>query len=489
MNRIEFYSKLDKYKADKANEEKEQNGGSLSHYGIIGQKWGQRRWQNADGTFNTEGKIRYFGKNGTTKKNKEEKPAGKNGKDQKIGGWYMNSIENAYMTPKTASERAVADLRVNDRIKNETIDSFEYSKKNRLAQIMDGDYFDRLNRMQSALSKGKTEKYNKLLNKFKEEDRELVEDYVKKLNDNINDHRDSYLYDFNNNKEKFYAEIKAREKKAAEDKINQERARENAQDYPKRYNANGEELAHPWDPYDDLTVNQLNEIRQKYGSQPDDQKIGGLFGKKGNDIGTGEHLHEIHELRRQINEFEDAGLDTKSLEKMLKYYENADGYKYGSQPGADEKKKILNDTIKGLFSKKKDNLPDKIREEAKKLREVGEDELADKYEKHAKDMESYRKIGHAPGATEQEIKEARRSAANAYATAYRNKWPLFLIFGPIGGAIIGSIASNAKVNKIIDQLGLDKQDKDRFTAADWDAINEAIKESRRKKPKNQTTTE
>ena len=63
MNRIEFYSKLDKYKADKANEEKEQNGGSLSHYGIIGQKWGQRRWQNADGTFNTEGKIRYFGKN------------------------------------------------------------------------------------------------------------------------------------------------------------------------------------------------------------------------------------------------------------------------------------------------------------------------------------------------------------------------------------------------------------------------------------------
>lgn len=85
MNRIEFYSKLDKYKADKVNEEKEQNGGSLSHYGIIGQKWGTRRWQNADGTFNTEGKIRYFGKNGITKKNKEEKPAGKNGKDQKIG--------------------------------------------------------------------------------------------------------------------------------------------------------------------------------------------------------------------------------------------------------------------------------------------------------------------------------------------------------------------------------------------------------------------
>lgn len=447
MNRIEFYLKLDKFKAeDKKAKEEAAKGEVIMHYGIPNMKWGQRRWQNADGTFNEEGKQRYFGKGS------KEKVGSQADKNKKVGGWYMDSIENARITPKTASERAVADLRVNDRIKNETIDSFENSKKNRLAKIMDGDYFDRLNRMQSALSKGKTEKYNKLLNKFKEEDRELVEDYVKKLNDNINDHRDSYLYDFNNNKEKFYAEIKARENKAAEDMINQERARENA------------------------------------GSESD-QKIGGLFGKKGNDIGTGEHLHEIHELRRQINEFEDAGLDTKSLEKMLKYYENADGYKYGSQPGADEKKKIMNDTIKGLFSKKKDNLPDKIREEAKKLREVGEDELADKYEKHAKDMEAYRKIGHAPGATEQEIKEARRSAANAYATAYRNKWPLFLIFGPIGGAIIGSIASNAKVNKIIDQLGLDRQDKDRFTAADWDAINEAIKESRRKKPKNQTTTE
>ena len=239
MNRIEFYSKLDKYKADKANEEKEQNGGTLSHYGIPKMKWGHRRWQNADGTFNEEGKIRYFGKNGTTKKNKEEKPAGKNGKDQKIGGWYMNSIENAYMTPKTASERAVADLRVNDRIKNETIDSFENSKKNRLAKIMDGDYFDRLNRMQSALSKGKTEKYNKLLNKFNEEDRELVEDYVKKLNDNINDHRDSYLYDFNNNKEKFYAEIKAREKKAAEDMINKEREAEAENNNDQKIGATG----------------------------------------------------------------------------------------------------------------------------------------------------------------------------------------------------------------------------------------------------------
>ena len=31
----------------------------LKHYGIPGQKWGQRRWQNEDGSFNEEGKKRY----------------------------------------------------------------------------------------------------------------------------------------------------------------------------------------------------------------------------------------------------------------------------------------------------------------------------------------------------------------------------------------------------------------------------------------------
>lgn len=35
-------------------------GGELYHHGIKGQKWGERRYQNPDGTYTEEGKRRYF---------------------------------------------------------------------------------------------------------------------------------------------------------------------------------------------------------------------------------------------------------------------------------------------------------------------------------------------------------------------------------------------------------------------------------------------
>lgn len=58
MNRYAFYSNVEKYK-DANPEEHEKD--AIKHYGIMGQKWGQRRWQNPDGTFNQDGKERYFG--------------------------------------------------------------------------------------------------------------------------------------------------------------------------------------------------------------------------------------------------------------------------------------------------------------------------------------------------------------------------------------------------------------------------------------------
>lgn len=81
MTRFEFYLNLNKYK-DKQDEKNEEN--SLQHYGTLGQKWGVRKWQNPDGTFNEAGKERYFGKNGTTKKITS---------DEKVGGNFWNQTK------------------------------------------------------------------------------------------------------------------------------------------------------------------------------------------------------------------------------------------------------------------------------------------------------------------------------------------------------------------------------------------------------------
>lgn len=40
----------------------------LAHYGILGQKWGRRRYQNPDGTLTPLGRERLYGENGKMKK-------------------------------------------------------------------------------------------------------------------------------------------------------------------------------------------------------------------------------------------------------------------------------------------------------------------------------------------------------------------------------------------------------------------------------------
>lgn len=466
MNRVEFFIKLGQYHDMQTS--KEENN-SLEHQGIKGQKWGVRRWQNADGTFNEAGKERYFGKGnsklGSTKdqkvgsgpntksgleqrlaflKRNEDSMAWnkdlqaknrmeqwdiekrlKNGDYDKMGSnWYMDSVR--YNTPEAATSHAIAQQRVSQRIANETIDTYDTANKSKLARIMDRDYFSRIDRMQSALAKGKTEKYNKLLNKFKPEDQELVADYVNKLNKNMQENEDAYMYDFKNNRAKFDAD-----------------------------SAKGVE-----------------------------QKVGGFGNIKNRqeaeramDLLEDEYDKACSNIIKHPDEYDKYDKQAKAIMKQI---EELDDMKFGSQA---EAKKNIGDAIKGLFSKK-DNTEDII----KKLKEEGQDELAEKYRQESKDLSQYKKVGARPGASDEEVKETRRACSRCMVTAFSNKWPLFFLFGPIGGAIIGSIASNAKINKMIDQLGLDRQNKDVFTASDWDKINEAIKESRRFKKKKNTET-
>lgn len=107
MNYIEFLHNRDKYLG-------ENHDDFLMHYGVLGQKWGQRHWQNPDGTYTTEGKIRYFG----SKKAQAEM----NADETKIGSKTSDAKDYLKFRNKMLKERTRSDLNEWYRDKNKYLD-------------------------------------------------------------------------------------------------------------------------------------------------------------------------------------------------------------------------------------------------------------------------------------------------------------------------------------------------------------------------------
>ena len=107
MNYIEFLHNRDKYLG-------ENHDDFLMHYGVLGQKWGQRHWQNPDGTYTTEGKIRYFG----SKKAQAEM----NADETKIGSKTSDAKDYLKFRNKMLKERTRPDLNEWYRDKNKYLD-------------------------------------------------------------------------------------------------------------------------------------------------------------------------------------------------------------------------------------------------------------------------------------------------------------------------------------------------------------------------------
>ena len=112
----------------------------LAHHGILGQKWGVRRYQNKDGTLTEDGKKRYGSSSSDVKTARKENRKAKQESIKKAVSKYSKAYDEASNMSDSADEKwraareqyeKLGKTRVSRMIaaaKNETSDAKKYSK-------------------------------------------------------------------------------------------------------------------------------------------------------------------------------------------------------------------------------------------------------------------------------------------------------------------------------------------------------------------------
>lgn len=159
--------------------------GELMHFGIKGQKWGVRRYQNPDGSLTPEGKKRYLNSDGTFTKEGKELLFKKASESKNL--WYGDN------------KNREKSYKANEQIKNAIKSSMTDSDKKLLKEKYDKwqELGKKLNSSKESKSFEDSKEYNSMLN----EATKKTLDYIKKTKLDSNDEKlyykvfDHFIYD------------------------------------------------------------------------------------------------------------------------------------------------------------------------------------------------------------------------------------------------------------------------------------------------------
>ena len=157
---------------------------ALSHHGVKGQKWGVRRWQNSDGTFNEAGKKRYFG-NGGGENYKPVRSAGGNAR-RALAKVY--DVNEKYYSKRGNSMMANANKQAKERMLKKADEADKEKNNRRLAnkERKDTKKIDRINKRLDSYQRD-IDSYNSQIMKSREKNRSKLEKKSKKASEKVSD--------------------------------------------------------------------------------------------------------------------------------------------------------------------------------------------------------------------------------------------------------------------------------------------------------------
>lgn len=156
---------------------------SLEHYGVKGQKWGVRRYQNKNGGLTAEGKARYS----SSSKKSDSKSSASSKSSTSSAKKTLSSVASKAKKAASSAKNTVQKKNAEKKAEKAEKKAEKVASKKKLKDMTDAEIQERIARME--LEK----KYKSLSNEKKSAGQKYLENVISKSTENIGTQLATYL--------------------------------------------------------------------------------------------------------------------------------------------------------------------------------------------------------------------------------------------------------------------------------------------------------